>query len=648
MKNITIGIFAHVDAGKTTLSEALLLEGGMIRKAGRVDHGDAFLDTHSQERARGITIFSKQALIENENMRITLMDTPGHVDFAAEAERVLWVLDAAVLLISATDGVQSHTRTLWNLLSGTGIPVFVFFNKTDIAEVSRKELQKQVSEELGGTFVDFNRDPGLDDMQEELALCDDDLAEQYLEGRGPISAGQIRELIRRRKVFPCYFGSALHMEGIGDLLDGLKKYAPEPLYNKDFGARIFKIARDEKQNRLTFLKVTGGSLTVRSLIPEYNEKITQIRLYSGSGYRDVKEIKAGEVAAVTGVSLSKAGDILGCETKAQKNMLEPVLSCQVILPDGTDHTEALSKLRILEEEDPSLAISFDEENGDIGIRLMGKVQTEILEEVIRERFGFQTGFSEGRIIYRETITAPVEGIGHFEPLRHYAEVHVVISPGERDSGVIIADECMPDILEPHWRRLIMSQLAEKNFRGVLTGSSLTDVKIALVSGKAHLKHTESGDFREAAYRAVRCGLMQAESILLEPWQELSILVPEAFTGRAMSDIERMGGQFDPAAASEGMIPKGFRYIKGFVPVSESLDYAEEVRKYSKGEGQVFFRFCGYRPCHDQEEVISAFGYDPSRDIKDPADSVFCSHGAGHSVPWDHVREYMHLDAVLPV
>ncbi len=649
MKYITAGILAHVDAGKTTLSEALLLKSGMIRKAGRVDHGDAFLDTYPQEKARGITIYSKQALIESDEMRLTLTDTPGHVDFVTEAERVLGILDAAILLISGTDGIQSHTRTLWNLLSRYEIPVFIFFNKTDLPGVDRQELLRQVREELDGNFIDFNKDLSLDDMQEEIALCDENLTEEYLAGSGPVSEEQIRDLISGRKLFPCYFGSALRMDGIDELLDGLKRYAPCPDYGDEFKARVFKIARDDKQTRLTFLKVTGGSLSVRALIPEYNEKVNHIRLCSGSGYRTVQELHAGEIAAVTGLSLSKTGDLLGAEKDNKKPSLEPVLSCRVILPDGTDPVIALQKFRILEEEDPSLSISWDEETKELGIRLMGKVQTEILAELMRERFNMQVSFSEGRILYKETISGPVEGIGHFEPLRHYAEVHLVISPGPRDSGIVLEDDCIPDILEPHWRRLILSQLSEKKFRGVLTGSELTDVKISLVSGKAHLKHTESGDFRQAAFRAVRCGLMQAQSILLEPWQELSLLIPESCVGRAMSDLEHMGGEFIPDVTGEvsRFFHKDFRLIRGSAPVSESLNYADEVRKYTKGEGLCSFRFSGYRPCHNADEIINAAGYDPQKDTDNTADSVFCSHGAGVIIPWNEVRDYMHLPAFLP-
>ncbi|MBR5376238.1 MAG: TetM/TetW/TetO/TetS family tetracycline resistance ribosomal protection protein, partial [Lachnospiraceae bacterium] len=517
MRYLTLGILAHVDAGKTTLSEALLLESGMIRRAGRVDHGDAFLDTQPQEKSRGITIFSKQALIEQEGLRITLLDTPGHVDLATEAERVLSVLDAAILLISGNDGIQSHTRTLWELLSRYRIPVFLFFNKMDLPGADRQKLIIQAREEFGGNFLDFNEDLTDEGMQEELALCDEALTEDYLSGGVAVDDNKITELILNRKLFPCYFGSALRMEGIGSLLAGLGKYAPRPYYGEEPGARIFKIARDEKQTKLTFLKVTGGRLSVRDLIPEYDEKISQIRLYSGAKYRAVNELCAGEVAAVTGISLSKAGDVIGAgepkepsprlsrkepkepsPRRPRRPVLEPVLGCDVILPEGCDPAVALPKLRLLEEEDPSLSVSWDEEDRVIGLRLMGKVQTEVLSELAAERFGLQIGFSKGRILYRETILSPVEGIGHFEPLRHYAEVHVMISPGSPGSGVVLSDECIPDILEPHWRRLIMSQLSEKIFHGVLTGSQLTDVKIALVSGKAHLKHTESGDFRQAA------------------------------------------------------------------------------------------------------------------------------------------------------
>ncbi|MBO4373741.1 MAG: TetM/TetW/TetO/TetS family tetracycline resistance ribosomal protection protein [Lachnospiraceae bacterium] len=666
MRYLTLGILAHVDAGKTTLSEALLLESGMIRKAGRVDHKDAFLDTQPQEKSRGITIFSKQALIEREDLRITLLDTPGHVDLATETERVLCVLDAVILLISGSDGIQSHTRTLWELLSRYRIPVFIFFNKMDLPGADRQKLIINAAEEFGGNFLDFNEDPAGEKMQEELALCDEALTEDYLSGSGPIDDNKITELISNRKLFPCYFGSALRMEGIGRLLSGLQRYAPRSYYGEEFGAKVFKIARDEKQARLTFLKVTGGKLSVRDLIPEYNEKVSQIRLYSGAKFRTVDELSAGEVAAVTGLSLSKTGDVLGAggtvllapfeqdkETEGPspclplRPVLEPVLGCDVILPEGCDPAVALPKLRILEEEDPSLSITWDEEDRVIGLRLMGKVQTEILTELAAERFGLQIGFSKSRILYRETILSPVEGIGHFEPLRHYAEVHVIITPGRAGSGIELSDECMPDILEPHWRRLIMSQLSEKIFHGVLTGSQLTDVKIALASGKAHLKHTESGDFRQAAYRAVRCGLMQAESVLLEPWQELGILLPEDCVGKAMSDIERMGGEFIPDTADEaGPVRKGCRLVRGRAPLSESIDYADEVRRFTRGEGQVSLRFCGYRPCHNAKEVIESIGYDPERDISEPADSVFCSHGAGVNVSWREVRDHMHLPCVM--
>ncbi len=586
MKQLSLGILAHVDAGKTTLSEALLLESGMIRKAGRVDHGDAFLDLYAQERARGITIFSKQAVLEMEDLRITLLDTPGHVDFSAETERVLGVLDAAILVISGSDGVQSHTKTLWKLLERYHIPVFVFFNKMDLPETDREELLSGVRKEFEGNFVDFTQDLDTDAAREELAVCDDKLTERYLTLGDPVTEEEIRLLIGQRKLFPCFFGSALHQDGVGKLLELAGRYAPVPAYGEKFGAKVFKITRDEKQARLTFLKITGGSLAVRTQIPEYEEKIDQIRLYSGGGYTSLREAEPGAVIAVTGLSRSKIGDTLGEEKNRQEPVLEPVLTYRVLIPEGMDARQTLSMLQKLEEEDPSLAVLWEEEKRELRVRLMGEVQTEILTETVRERFGVKIGFAEGSILYRETIADTVEGIGHFEPLRHYAEVHLILSPGEPGSGITLEDACEPDTLSGHWRNLILTHLTEKRFKGVLTGSPVTDLKITLASGKAHLKHTESGDFRQAAFRAVRNGLMQAENVLLEPWYAFTLTIPESLVGKAMTDLKRMGAEF--GLSEHGAA--GSSVLTGFVPASESVNYADEVRKYTRGKDGSSFAF----------------------------------------------------------
>lgn len=641
MKRLALGILAHVDAGKTTLSEAMLKEAGEIRKAGRVDHGDAFLDTYALEKARGITIFSKQALIRTEGLSITLLDTPGHVDFTAEAERVLGILDAAVLLVSASDGVQSHTRTLWRLLERYRIPVFVFFNKMDLPDTDKERLLKQIRTELGGNFVDFTGDFHSEQIQEELALCEDSLMERFLAGEGTVSEEEASKLIRDRRLFPCYFGSALKMEGIAGFMEGIRCFAPVPSYGTEFGAKVFKVARDDRSRKLTFLKLTGGSLAVRTLIPEYGEKIDQIRLYSGSRFEEVQEIQAGTVAAVTGLSASKIGDVLGCEEERLEPVQVPVLTYRVLIPEGKDAVWTLERLKSLEEEDPTLGAAWEEEKKELTVRLMGQVQTEILSELFYERFGIRLRFSEGSILYRETIHNIVEGVGHFEPLRHYAEVHLILSPGERGSGIILENACEKDTLSPHWQNLIMGHLAEKTFRGVLTGAPVTDLKLTLASGKAHLKHTESGDFRQAVFRAVRNGLMQAESVLLEPYLNFVLQVPKDALGRAMTDLDRMGAEFT-GQEDDGRIG----VLKGLVPASESVNYADELRKYTRGEGQIALSFAEYRPCHNAAQVIEAADYDPERDLKNTADSVFCSHGAGVVIPWDQVKQHMHLPSVL--
>ena len=639
MKHICIGITAHVDAGKTTLSEAMLYQAGALKKLGRVDHQDAFLDTFALERARGITIFSKQAEFSLPHTEVTLLDTPGHVDFSAEMERTLQVLDCAVLVISGTDGVQAHTETLWRLLTRQGIPTFLFINKMDLDGADRNALLQELKSRLDSGCVDFT---STDTMAEELAVCDEGLLEQYLE-TGMVDDSQIAQLVAERKAFPCYFGSALKLDGVDALLDGLERYLPAPQYGADFGARVFKIARDAQGNRLSYLKITGGALSVREQLSGsedggWQEKVSGIRIYSGEKFRTAERVESGMVCTVTGLTHTRPGMGLGAEAGALPPVLEPVLGYRVCLPEGCDAHVMLRNLRQLEEEDPQLRVVWNERLGEIHLQLMGEVQLEILTSVIAERFGVDVTFDEGSIVYRETITEPVIGIGHFEPLRHYAEVHLLLEPAERGSGIQLSTACPTDVLDLNWQRLILTHLAEKTHLGVLTGAPITDVKITILAGRAHVKHTEGGDFREATYRAVRNGLMRTESLLLEPYYVFRLELPDECVGRAMTDIQRMNGTFEPPEqGAHGSI------LTGTVPVSTMRNYWTEVAAYTKGRGRLSCTPDGYAPCHNAEEVISAAAYDPTADVENTPDSVFCSHGAGYVVKWDEVPEHAHVD-----
>ena len=634
-KRICTGLLAHVDAGKTTLSEGLLYLSGAVRRLGRVDHRDAFLDTDEQERERGITIFSKQAELAWGDTAFTLLDTPGHVDFSAETERVLGVLDCAVLVVSGTDGVQGHTRTLWRLLERHKIPVFLFVNKMDLAGSDKRSLLEQLREKLSGGCLDFTG--GLAPIQEDLALCEEGLLERYLSGGG-ITAADAAGLAARRLIFPCYFGSALKLEGVEALLEGLDAFTLPPVYPADFAARVFKVARDGN-DRLTYVKITGGGLRVRTLLGE--EKVNQIRIYSGTRYRTVDEAPAGTVCALTGLSAARPGDCLGAEPPGPKPELEPVLTYQVILPPGCDVHAMLQNLRRLEEEDPQLGVEWNEALGEIHLQLMGEIQLEVMTRLIRERFGAQVRFGEGNVVYRETIAGAVEGVGHFEPLRHYAEVHLLLEPGPRGSGLKLASACPADQLDLSWQRLILTHLAEKRHRGVLTGAPITDMRITLVAGRAHVKHTEGGDFRQATYRAVRQGLMQAESILLEPHYDFTLELPPDCVGRAMTDLQSMGGSVE-GPEQEGELA----LLTGHAPAAGLRSYWKQVAAYARGRGRLSCALRGYEPCAGQEEITARSGYDPERDVDNPPDSVFCSHGAGVIVKWNEVRSHMHLDSGL--
>ena len=649
MRKLVVGILAHVDAGKTTLSEALLYQSGALRRLGRVDHQDAFLDTDAMERERGITIFSKQAVFSLKDTEVTLLDTPGHVDFSAEAERTLQVLDCAILVISGTDGVQAHTRTLWRLLERYHVPTFLFVNKMDLAGADRAAVLAGLKQHLGSGCVDFSGERD-ESFREEAAVCDESVLERYLE-TGVLTDGDLRRMVGKRKLFPCWFGSALKLEGVSEFLEGVEQYAPVPAYPETFGARIYKIARDGQGTRLTYLKVTGGTLRVKSLLTNrrpglgedqvWEEKADQIRIYSGAKFRTVEEAPAGTVCAVTGLSRSRAGEGLGLETGWTAPALEPVLTYQVLLPEGTDPHTALGNLRQLEEEDPQLHIAWNEQTRQIHVQLMGEIQLEILQRMIRERFGLEVAFGPGAICYRETIAAPVEGIGHFEPLRHYAEVHLLLEPGERGSGLEFGTACPEDQLEGRWQRLVLTHLAEKEHLGVLTGSPITDMKITLAAGRAHVKHTEGGDFRQATYRAVRQGLMEAESILLEPWYDFRLELPPEQVGRALSDLQRMGGQAGTPETAGAL-----SVLTGSAPVAGLRDYGREVAAYTRGRGRLSCTAGGYAPCHNAGEVVAALGYDPERDVDNPADSVFCAHGAGYNVKWSEVKAHAHVDSGL--
>ncbi|MBO5113445.1 MAG: TetM/TetW/TetO/TetS family tetracycline resistance ribosomal protection protein [Lachnospiraceae bacterium] len=635
MKQLTLGILAHVDAGKTTLSEAMLYLSGAIRKAGRVDNRDAFLDTYELERERGITIFSKQAVFAYDDLKITLLDTPGHVDFSAEMERTLQVLDAAVLVIGASDGVQGHTVTLWKLLKRYQVPVFLFVNKMDQQGTDQDVLMRELCDRLGGGLTNFSEE-NKNTLLEELAMCDEELLNCFLE-KGDISEELIRKAIAQRKVFPCFFGSALKLFGVRELMEGIVRYMPISEYPKEFGARVFKITRDNQGNRLTHMKITGGCLKARDVLK--TEKVNQIRIYSGEKFDAVNEACAGQVCAVTGLLHTFPGQGFGLEKTVDRHMLEPVLSYCIYLPEGCDPAAFLPKLMQLQEEDPTLQVVWDEELKEIHAKVMGEVQIEILKHMIRERFGIEVSFGTGRIVYKETIADRVEGVGHFEPLRHYAEVHLLLEPAEPGSGLLFAADCSEDILARNWQRLILTHLEEKEHRGVLTGSPITDMKITLVSGRAHLKHTEGGDFRQATYRAVRQGLMEASGVLLEPVYEFRLEIPEEMIGRAMTDMEKLHGSFTLKERAGGVA-----VLTGTAPVVTIQDYQKEVTAYTRGHGRLSLSLKGYVPCHNAEEVIAKRHYDPESDLKNPTGSVFCAHGAGFVVPWNQVKDYMHLES----
>lgn len=647
-KQITIGILAHVDAGKTTLSEGILYTCKAIRKLGRVDHQDAFLDTNTLERNRGITIFSKQAECTLGEFGMTFLDTPGHVDFSAEMERTLQVLDYAILVISGADGVQGHTETLWRLLSRYQIPVFLFINKMDQPGTDREALLAEVKEKLDANCVEFSADQTDEEWKEQVAVCDEQVMEAYLEGE-EISREQIRQMIRERKLFPCYFGSALKMTGVEEFLDDLKLRIRETSYPETFGAKIYKITRDNQGERLTHMKITGGTLKVKSVLSNgrpgetgegiWQEKVNQIRIYSGEKYTMVSEVKAGTVCAVTGLTATYPGQGLGSEQASDMPVLEPVLSYRIGLPTEVNVHQALLQLRQLEEEEPLLHIVWNETLGEIYAQVMGEVQIEILKSLIKERFGMAVTFDEGNIVYKETILEPVEGVGHFEPLRHYAEVHLLLEPGETGSGLIFAADCSEDVLDRNWQRLILTHLEEREHKGVLIGAPITDMKITLLTGRAHIKHTEGGDFRQATYRAVRQGLRKAKSQLLEPYYEFRLEVPSEQVGRSMTDIQKMLGEFDPPKTEGEMT-----VLTGSAPVVTMRDYQKEVISYTSGRGRLSCTLKGYYPCHNQEEVVEAVGYDPEADLENPTGSVFCAHGAGFVVNWDQVEDYMHVES----
>ena len=637
---ICLGLLAHVDAGKTTLSEAMLYEGGQLRRLGRVDHQDAFLDTDVQERERGITIFSKQAVLPLEHTAFTLLDTPGHVDFSSEMERTLQVLDYAVLVISGTDGVQSHTRTLWRLLERYNVPTFLFINKMDLDGADHNKVLAEL-QKLSTGCVDFTSPEA--ERDENIAVCDEDTLAHYLE-TGEVECSEIKRLIKNRKLFPCWFGSALKLDGVKELLNGLEMYTEMPEYPKAFGAKVFKIAHDNQGARLTYLKITGGALPVKMILKGgagenvWAEKADQLRIYSGGKFRLAEEVTAGGVCAVTGLTHTYPGQGLGAEEDTPAPVLESFLTYQVFLPDGMEPHTAVRCLRVLEEEDPQLHVVWNEQLHEIHVQIMGAVQLEVLQRVLKERFKMEVTFGTGSIVYRETIEEPVEGMGHFEPLRHYAEVHLLLEPGERGSGMRFGTVCSMDVLDRNWQNLILTHLEERSYPGVLTGSPLTDICITVVAGRAHVKHTEGGDFREATYRAVRNGLMQAENVLLEPYYDFTLELPDECVGRAMSDIQRMDGTFNaPQPLHGGSV------ITGKAPVSSMRNYWTEVASYTKGRGRLSCTPGGYEVCHNADEVIAAIGYDAEHDTVNTADSVFCSHGAGYVVHWDEVRAHAHLD-----
>lgn len=645
-KHICTGLLAHVDAGKTTLSEGILYQTGTIRKLGRVDNRDAYLDTYALERARGITIFSKQAQLTLGDLEVTLLDTPGHVDFSAEMERTLQVLDCAILVVSGADGVQGHTETLWRLLRRYEIPTFLFVNKMDQSGTDRQLLLEDIRSHLDENCMDFSLMDEGGEILENLAMCDEQVLEEYLE-TGRILEGEICRMVRERKVFPCYFGSALKLQGVEELLKGLERWMTPPVYGKEFGAKVYKISRDEQGNRLTHLKITGGTLKVKDVIAvpgmEEGEKVNQIRVYSGAKAEMVSEAEAGMICAVTGLTETKPGQGLGAESESELPLLEPVLTYRVNLPEDCDVHKMLQCLRQLEEEEPQLHIVWNETLGEIHVQVMGQVQMEVLKSLAEERFGVDISFDAGNIVYKETIAGSVEGVGHFEPLRHYAEVHLLLEPAEPGSGLQFGTSCSEDMLDRNWQRLILTHLEEKRHVGVLCGGEITDMRITLIAGRAHQKHTEGGDFRQATYRAVRQGLREAGCRLLEPYYDFRLEIPQENTGRAMADLDRMQGTFEPP------VQEGERMIlSGSAPVALMRDYQKEVISYTRGRGRLLCTLKGYFPCHNEEEVVADCGYDPEADLENPTGSVFCAHGAGFVVPWYEVKDYMQVESPLKV
>lgn len=645
-KHICAGLLAHVDAGKTTLSEGILYQTGTIRKLGRVDNRDAYLDTYALERARGITIFSKQAQLTLGDLEVTLLDTPGHVDFSAEMERTLQVLDCAILVVSGADGVQGHTETLWRLLRRYEIPTFLFVNKMDQSGTDRQLLLEDIRSHLDENCMDFSLMDEGGEILENLAMCDEQVLEEYLE-TGRIPEREICRMVRERKVFPCYFGSALKLQGVEELLKGLERWMTPPVYGKEFGAKVYKISRDEQGNRLTHLKITGGTLKVKDVIAvpgmEEGEKVNQIRVYSGAKAEMVSEAEAGMICAVTGLTETKPGQGLGAESESELPLLEPVLTYRVKLPEDCDVHKMLQCMRQLEEEEPQLHIVWNETLGEIHVQVMGQVQMEVLKSLAEERFGVDISFDAGNIVYKETIAGPVEGVGHFEPLRHYAEVHLLLEPAEPGSGLQFGTSCSEDVLDRNWQRLILTHLEEKRHVGVLCGGEITDMRITLIAGRAHQKHTEGGDFRQATYRAVRQGLREAGCRLLEPYYDFRLEVPQENTGRAMADLDRMQGTFEPP------VQEGERMIlSGSAPVALMRDYQKEVISYTRGRGRLLCTLKGYFPCHNEEEVVADCGYDPEADLENPTGSVFCAHGAGFVVPWNEVKDYMQVESPLKV
>ncbi len=652
MKKLTVGILAHVDAGKTTLSESMLYLSGKIRKIGRVDNKDAYLDTFELERSRGITIFSKQAILDFEDAEITLLDTPGHVDFSAEMERTLQVLDYAILVISGADGVQNHTKTLWELLKINNIPTFIFVNKMDQSGTDREIVMQSIHKQLSDRCIEFDKNENQEDEKDEernelLALCDDAVMDTYM-STGGIKQEQITGLIESRKTFPVYFGSALRQKGTEEFINGFVNYTKEKTYGNKFGAKVFKITRDEQGNRLTHLKITGGALKVKDVITSLGndgksnpEKVNQIRVYSGEKFQTLSEIQAGSVCAVTGLNHTRAGQGIGSQSESSPPQLEPVLSYQVILEEGVDTRQLLPKLRILEEEEPELRVLWNEVHQSIHIQVMGVVQLEILQSIIKERFDIHVSYGHGEIVYKESVASVSEGVGHFEPLRHYSEVHLILEPGARGSGMVFSASCSEDILDRSWQNLVLTHLNEKQHKGVLTGSYLTDMKVTLVTGRAHNKHTAGGDFREATFRALRQGLMEAKPVLLEPYYSFQLILPENMVGRAMTDIDKMHGKCVLEQSSDGTA-----VLTGEAPVSNMQNYQQEVHAFTKGEGRFSISIKGYDICHEADRVIEQIGYDPELDPANPTGSVFCSKGTGYLVPWYEVKDHMHVESVL--